>query len=318
MRLQVSGIAILFSLLSQAQTPRINFTAPMLYPEGVAYNSSNQLFYVSSVKTGTIGTVDRMGHYKEWYKDDALKSSFGLKIDQKRNWLWACTGDPNYSMFSDSDTYKKMIRLVAIDLASGKKVKDINLSDIFPGKHFANDMTMDPENNIYVTDSYAPVIYKIDADGRGSVFAKSDLFKSTDVGLNGIVYHPSGYLITVHNSDGILYRINVKAPTQITAVRTMQFFPGGDGLMLNASNELILVQNKGIDKAFKLVSTDNWLSAEIIAATGGTDRFQYPTTIATADGKLYLLNAKLDELQDATKQPSKEFSLQLAEFKSVK
>jgi hypothetical protein len=46
-------------------------------------------------------------------------------------------------------------------------------------------------------------------------------------------------------------------------------------------------------------------------------RFQQPSTVTTANGKTYVLNSKLNELADPVKRPSKEFSLQLAEFKPM-
>ncbi|MEJ7682455.1 MAG: hypothetical protein WKG06_32305 [Segetibacter sp.] len=186
-------IAILVFLNVNAQTQRIIFREPLLYPEGTVFNNKTNLFFVSSVTNGTIGTVDMQGNYKVFYNDTSLKSTFGMRIDNKRNRLWVCSGDPNYSKVSDSSTHKKLIRLIGLDITSGKKAEDINLSNVYNGKHFANDLTLDNGGNIYITDSYSPVIYKVDANGKASVFAASDLFKGEDVGLNGIVFNPKGF-----------------------------------------------------------------------------------------------------------------------------
>ncbi|RYG33838.1 MAG: hypothetical protein EOO01_32830 [Chitinophagaceae bacterium] len=69
-----------------------------------------------------------------------------LSIDQKK--LWVCAGDPNYSKYRDSSTFRKMIRLIGIDLKNNKKFADIDLSTLYPGKHFANDLTLDDQGNI--------------------------------------------------------------------------------------------------------------------------------------------------------------------------
>ena len=316
MKYFVLNIVVLsFVMVTQAQTPRIKFQAPAFYPEGTVYNPQQGVFYIGSVKTGTIATVDKAGNFKEFYSEPALKSSFGMKVDSKSNSLWVCTGDPNYSDYSDSSTYKKRIHLIAIDLASAKKTKDVDLSNLFQGKHFANDLTMDAEGNIYITDSYSPVIYKVDMTGKASVFAQSEWFKSVDIGLNGIVYHPKGYLLVVNNGDGSIMKVDIKSPSTISKVRIDNFFPGADGLLLDAQGNLILVQNKSVDKAYQIVSTDNWQSAKVKASTSSEDRFQNPSTCTMADGKLYLLNAKLNELQDPTMMPSREFSLQVAVWK---
>lgn len=318
MKILISLIIFLTTLSAQSQTPRINFTAPLAYPEGVAFNNKTQTFYVSSVKTGTIGQVDQNGKYAVFFEDSGLKSSFGMKVDSKQNRLYVCVSDPNYSKYSDSSTFKKMARLISIDLNSAKKVLDINLAVLYPGKHFANDLTFDDKGNIYVTDSFSPVIYKVDAQGKASIFTESDLFKGEDVGLNGIVFHPKGFLLVANDRDGALFKVDITHPANITKVKLKNFFPGADGLLWDQQNNLVLIQNKGIDKAFQLFSNDNWQSAEIKAATASTDRFANPTTGVIQNNKIYLLNSKMNELTDSTKTPSKEFSLQEVQFKPAK
>ena len=301
-----------------AQTERITFQAPDLYPEGVAYSEKTNQFFVSSVKTGTIGMVDQAGSYKVFYEDKSLKSTFGMKVDAAKNRLWVCVGDPNFSKYSDSSTFKKMARIVILDLATGKKISDIDLTSLQKGKHFANDLALDGKGNAYITDSFSPAIYKIDAAGKASLFTTSELFSSIYVGLNGIVYHPQGFLLVAHNANGLLYKVPLKEPSKISQVKITAFFPGADGLILDKDNNLIVVQNKGVNKAFRLSSTDGWASASVNAATMAEDLFQNPTTTTWQKDKLYALNAKINELSDSTKTPSKEFSLQVVKLRPVR
>src|SRR5574339_500940 len=42
-------------ILVSAQSNKITFTAPKVYPEGIAFDNKKNVAYVSSVKTGTIG-----------------------------------------------------------------------------------------------------------------------------------------------------------------------------------------------------------------------------------------------------------------------
>jgi sugar lactone lactonase YvrE len=296
------------------QTEKIVFKAPLAYPEGVAYSPVKDLFYVSSVKTGTIGTVDQAGNYKVLYQDSLLRSSFGMKVNPAGDRLWVCISDPNYSKYSTPATFKKMARVISIDPGTGRKLADIDLGKLAPGKHFANDLTIDNGGNLYVTDSYSPVIYKIDPKGKAIVFASSELFKSADVGLNGIAWHPQGYLLVAHNTDGALLKVDINDPKKITKVKINTFFPGADGLVWEDNNNLVLIQNKGVNKAFRISSTDNWGSATVNAATASEDLFQNPTTATIQNGKIWLLNAKLNELSDSSKIPSKEFSLQAVRF----
>ena len=314
----INMICCITFLQTIGQTERITFQAPHLYPEGTVFYSKKNTFFVSSVKTGTIGKVDSKGNYTIFYEDSGLKSTFGMKIDEKKNRLWVLASDPNklYSNYSDSSTLKKMIRLIGINLNTGKKEADIDLSNLYQGKHFGNDLTIGNNGNIYITDSYSPVIYKVDLNGKPSVFATSDLFKAEDLGLNGIVYNPAGYLLTANSTNGCLLKVDIKDPSKITKVKLSMFIPGADGLLMNG-NDLIISQNKGVNKALDLMSNDNWMSAQLKGATSVEDRFAQPSTLTMMNGKVFLLNSKLNELQDSTIPKSKEFSLQVAQFRPM-
>jgi len=293
---------------------KIEFEAPKIYPEGVTYHAGQNVFYVSSVTEGTIGKIDNAGKYQVFYRDSTMKSSFGMKVDAKRGRLWVCIADPNYSRFSDSATFKKMSRVIALDLNSGKKLASIDLAELVPGKHFANDLALDEKGNVYITDSYTPVIYRIDKNDKVSVFAKHDLFKSVAIGLNGIVVHPKGFLLTVNNGNGTILKVDLKNPADVQKVKTDVFFPGADGLLLNRENNLVLIQNKGVNRVFEIKSSDEWKTAKVIASTKVEDRFQNPTTSTMSGDKIYILNSKLNELADSTKTPSVKFSVQVAKL----
>lgn len=298
--------------LPDQPTPRISFTAPEAYPEGVAYSADKDLFFVSSARLGTVGKVTPGGIYSVLLNDPTFKSTYGVKIHPDGKRVFTCVGDANYSKFTSPDTRKKMARLIGIDMTTGKKTDDIDLSKLVPGDHFPNDLTFDAQNNAYITDSFANVIYRVTPQGVASVFAASTLFNTKGVGLNGIVYHPSGFLLTVSSGTGAVYKIDIGNPKNVTKVRTDQFFMNGDGLLLNSDNKLIMVQNGGSDKIYELTSTDNWSSAKVSASTLAADRFTYPSTATFAKEKVWVMNANFSELTDSTSVPSKRFDLQYA------
>ncbi len=308
---------IFLSILSSsiAQTKRITFQSPQLYPEGTAYNAAKKVFYVSSATTAAIGAVTPNGNYTVIYNDTSLKSTYGMKVDEAKQVLWVCAGDANYSKYSTPATHKKMIRLVGIDLKNNKAIANIDLSNLYSGNHFANDITFDNAGNKYITDSYSPVIYKVDANNNARIFTQNELFKSNDIGLNGIACSKNGYLITVNNSTGALLKVDMNNPANVTVIKIDRFFVGGDGLLFDDAGNLYVVQNKSVNKAFKLTSSNNWQSAMVVASTATVDRFQNPSTSTFSNGELFLMNSKLNELSDPTAKPSNEFSLQLAVFK---
>jgi sugar lactone lactonase YvrE len=301
---------------SFGQAEKIEFIAPSAYPEGIVYDPMHQVFYVSSVRFGTIGKIDMQGKYTVVYSDSSLKSTFGIKLYDKK--LWVCVSDPHFSKYRDSSTYKKMIRLVSIDPSTGKKVDDIDLSKLYNGPHFGNDVAIDNKGNKYITDSYSPVIYKVDNTNKASVFTTSPLFGAVGTGLNGIAIHPDGFLIVVNNAKGSILKIDLANPPIVSKVKIDQFFPGADGLLIDESKKLILVQNKGVNKIFRIVTTDNWQSAKVEAHTLTKDIFSYPSTATFYNKEAWIMNARLNELQDSNVVESKKFSVQKARFVPVK
>ncbi|MBD3583062.1 gluconolaconase [Flavobacterium selenitireducens] len=294
-------------------TARIEFTAPDSYPEGIAFDSVANVYYVSSARLGTIGKVTPAGVYSKLYSDGSLKSTYGVKISPDGKRLFVCAGDANYSKFTSPDTRKKMARLIVIDIKSGNITDDIDLSQATPGEHFPNDLAFDKNGNAYVTDSFANVIYKVTAEGKVSVFSDSPMFKTKGIGLNGIVFHPSGYLLAISSGTGAIYKVEMANPKNVQKVKTEQFFINGDGLLLDGE-KLVVVQNGGSDKIYALSSDDNWMSAKLSATTLAADRFTYPSTATKAGDKVWIMNANFSELVDSTSVPSQKFALQHARF----
>ncbi|WP_256011659.1 gluconolaconase [Desertivirga xinjiangensis] len=298
-------------------TERIAFEAPDSYPEGVAYDSVRNVYYVSSARLGVIGKVGPQGGYSVFHGDSTLKSTYGMKIHPDGKRLFVCVGDANYSKYTSPETRNKMIRLISIDLDNGKRLTDLDLSGLLPGEHFPNDITFGDNENIYMTDSYSHAIYKITPQGQVSLFAKDEQFETDGIGLNGIAYHPAGYLIVDNSNTGQLYKVEIRNPKNVQRIALDQYFLGGDGLLLNDPEHLTIVVNGGNDKIFKLHSNDNWQSAKLSATTLIADRFTYPAT-ATKNGKdVWIMNARFNELLDSNAVPSKQFAIQRAVFKPV-
>jgi DNA-binding beta-propeller fold protein YncE len=298
-------------------SPRIEFDALESYPEGIAFDKAANQYYVSSARLGHIGKVSPQGTYSVLHADSTLKSTYGLKIHPDGKRLFACVSDANYSKYTNPATRMKMARLISVDLKTGKRKSDIDLALLIPGKHFANDLSFDPQGNAYITDSFAGAVYKVDPTGKASIFAKDEMFKTEGVGLNGIVYHPSGYLIVDNSSKGQLFKIELKDPKKVTRVAIDQYFVGADGLLLNDNNTLTLVVNGGTDKIFQLSSSDNWQSAKVTASTLVSDRFTYPAT-ATQNGKdIWVMNAQFNQLVDSNSVPVKKFAIQQVVYKPL-
>ena len=272
-----------------------------IYPEGIAYFSKTGDFFISSLSKGTIGRVNQKGEYFPFshLEDGELISTVGMWVDTPRKRLLACVSDPGVGRFSAETTKEQYARLVIFDIPTKKKTHALELSKLVKGKHFCNDLTVDKAGNIYITDSFSPVIYVVNTQHKVKVFARSPSFSGEGFNLNGIVYHPDGYLLVAKYNDGTLWKIEIKTKA-ISQVILPEPYP--------ANTEVAGIQNGKDNKIRKFKTTDGWKTAkaEKTVDTG----LRFPTTGVKVDGKVYVIEGKLDELfADPKKANSKEFTI---------
>ncbi|GAB3997818.1 SMP-30/gluconolactonase/LRE family protein [Spirosoma daeguense] len=302
----VAQIGLISLLTTSCNTPDPEFSAPTIparipfsasrqYPEGITYSPSLDRFLVSSITQGKIGTVDQNGRYEDLIKDDAqLISAIGIKM--RDNLLFVCNGDQGVSEKSTAQTTLKTAGLYIYDLTTKQNVRRINLATLVPNSnHFANDLAIDPDGNVYVTDSFAPVIYKVPANGADpSILLESPLFSGTGINLNGIVYHPKKYLIVVKSNEGKLYKVDLNTTENKTTEITGVTLPGGDGMLLH-NDDLYVVNNR--NRVTQVRSTDDWKTATIVKndSTG----YDQATTNVLVGEQIYTLNARIGEVSAA-------------------
>jgi hypothetical protein len=77
-----------------AHPPKIRFSANQLYPETASWSAKEKVFFVSSVRHGTVGNVTLEGKYTPFISDDKLISTVGLLADDAHNTLWVTNSDP--------------------------------------------------------------------------------------------------------------------------------------------------------------------------------------------------------------------------------
>jgi len=236
-----------------------------IQPEGIALNPNNG-FFLSSLLTGAIYSVSPIGvstPFSNGPLTSKLISTTGLLV--VNNVLYATNinftsvlrvlgndfGGPFYS------------GLVALDLASGNVSRSIDLSTNVSIPTFANDIAVDGDQNIYVTDSFGARIFKITPQGVPSVFSTDVRFVTQGIGLNGIKYSPNGYLLTVHTSSGKLFKVTVPGAIVTEVIISGGNLTNGDGLYFDSQGDIVVVKNFNYQIAL-VRSTDNWNTANII------------------------------------------------------
>ncbi|UOQ99170.1 SMP-30/gluconolactonase/LRE family protein [Hymenobacter sp. 5317J-9] len=268
---------------------RISVPQAGVYPEGIQWDEASKRFYVSSRAKGTVGTVRDDSTYTEFGKDSRLISTIGLNLDASRSRLLAAVSDNNFNpSVQNQPTLRKLAALAIFNSSTGALTSYVDLGGLRPaGMHFANDIAVDKDGNAYITDSMSPIIYKVDLQGNATVFLEnSQLSGGTGFGLNGIVYHPDGYLLTAKTSDGTLYKVPISNPAGFTTVTKTQSLVGADGLLLFDNNTLLVVAGSQ-GTVFRMASTDAWVSTTATGsfATGAVSA----TTITKRGSDAYVL-----------------------------
>lgn len=272
----------------------IEFKAPSVYPEGIAYDAKTSDFFVSSMRHGTVGVV-KGGKYRAFARDPLLISSVGMHADPERGRLLVCVSDPGVSEKTSPRTQKKIARLMAFDLKTGKRKNTVDLGALAPeGEHFCNDIAIDGAGNAYVTDSFSPIIYRVDPAFKAEVFLKDDRFKGQGFGLNGLVHHEGGFLIVAKSDDGTLWKVNEAGTPAAVEIKVPEKLVNADGLVMSPAGELIVVQNGETHRAARVKSTDGWKTATVDKTVPLEAAF--PTTALYAGDKLYVDLSHLDEL----------------------
>ncbi|MEQ9365098.1 MAG: hypothetical protein RIF32_12680 [Leptospirales bacterium] len=284
-----------------------------LFPEGVVYDARRSRFLVSSLKKGVIGTVNDDGAYASFIQDERIVSAIGLHIDEQRDRLIVCVSDPGVSVRTAAATQKKLAGLGVYSLADGQNLFFQNLAanDPRPGAaHFANDATVDGEGNIYVTNSFSPVIYKVTPDYQVSEFVRDQRFAGDGFRLNGVDLFGDA-LIVANSSAGTLTRIPLADPGAMTEVKLEEPLFAADGVTRINDRQLVVITNSPVGEAkptvFFLESDDNWASAKVTKRV--TKDWQFPTTADVRDGEVYVLQAKLNILFSGSGEIVSEFDI---------
>ncbi len=313
------AVSVMMSGCSTTSLPNsIEVNAPKLHPEGITYHDKSKKFFLSSIYEGKIISVNHQGEIEEFAKDASLVSIIGMHVDKKNNRLVVCNSDSGFGVKSTKETTGRLAQVLMYDLSTGKKLQTVDLGSLYQGGHFANDLTFDEVGNIYVTDSFSPVVYKIDTDGTPSLLVESELFRAPggSFGLNGIVYHDS-FLIVARADVGKLYKVALDNPKDIKEIVLDGVVNSVDGLLLQKDNSLILVSNNfagvSFDEAvYKIQTTDNWDSGSI-KAVRKIEGNVFPTTVTEVEGTVFVNYSYLPDL--VMKKPEvQQFKIQKIAF----
>ncbi|MGW6919632.1 SMP-30/gluconolactonase/LRE family protein [Kitasatospora sp. NPDC054939] len=284
----------------------VNGHAPSLHPEGATWDSQHRRFLVGSLRHGTVSALAPDGSVRTLVDDpERLVSVVGIHVDAVRGRILVANGDNGVGTRSTPATQGRVAGVGAYDLETGRRLFYVDLAAVARdgGAHFANDLAIAADGTAYVTDSLAPVVYRVGVSGRASVLVRDARLtgKPGGYGLNGIVER-GGQLIVAKYDDGTLWRIPLHRPSALQRIPVKA--PAGvtvnlDGLLARPDGSLTGVTNHlgdtGRDAVLRLVSGDGWRTARVTSVTPSADPVP---TVATPGpgGSAYVISGRIDLL----------------------
>ena len=247
-----------------------------LGPEGIASGHGND-FYVGSLTTGAIVKGDyRTGETDFLVASPVIPVAVGLAFDASSEFLWVAGGPTG--------------QIAAYDTTTGEAVANITV-----GSGFINDVIVHG-GSVFATNSFAPVIYRVDADGTGGVETIQLSGPAADFvqgfNINGIEA-TDGALIIVNSSKGEIYTVDPEDGSSAIIELGGEFVFTADGILLNGST-LYVLQNggaPGVDNQIVVIKLDDGLGSGTVVNAISDDGFDTATTVAKKGSSLAVVNA---------------------------
>lgn len=248
--------------------------------EGVEYDKTNRRFLKGSLSEGSVFEIHDDGRVTAVVSDPDLVSSVGLEVDEPNDRLLVANSDR--SVFEGVTAGQA--KFGVYNLSTGERIAMADLGAaimeaLADAAYFANDIAVTDDGTVYVTDTRMSAIYRVGLDYEVSVLRRFDGF-----GPNGIVHHPSGYLLVCGGSE--LWKVPVDDPAGATEVVLPEEIGGQDGMLWMSDGRLAVVSNSE-SRVVMLTSKDDWATAQRVAVVSYETQ---ATTGALVDDDIYVVH----------------------------
>lgn len=289
----------------KTELPKIfKVNSPAQYPEGIEWDDAHKRFLVTSLRKGEVGAVSDDGSYTTFANDPRMICSVGIELDPVRDRALVCNSDGGAGEKSSKETTGKIAALAVFQLSTGNLINYVDLAKGVEGGHFCNDIAIAEDGAAYITDSFSPVVYKVDASYNVSVLINDQTFSGPAFNLNGIVVKDNFLLVDKMNS-GQIFKIPLDNPQSFSEVKLPEKLEGADGMLWAPDGSLIVIGNDNahvgisssktpLNAVLRLTSDDNWQTAAIKGKESTGDVFA--TTGTLRDGQIYVSHAMLQVL----------------------
>ena len=263
-----------------------------LIPEGIAIDPGNGTIYVSSIAQKKIIRILPDGSATDFISPGKhhFLEGLGLKVDVKRNCLWALSNIRKGNEFT--------AQIHAFGLSDGGMMHQFSITDSIP--RLFNDLVIDSSGALLVTDTYSSTVYRYHPAVKKLEVLVHDTSKLK--WPNGIDFLDDQHLVIATYGHGLV-RVNIhtKEITLLPGYQEKAIAFGLDGLVVNG-NELYGVYNGGAGGSksnavvkYALDESKRNIVSEMVIDRGNA-AFSDPTTAAKFKNKLYVIaNSHLDQ-----------------------
>ena len=280
------------TISAQQGTP-IALPTGFQYPNGIAH-ASNGTLYVGSVTSGRILRIKPDGRIETFFPGtDEIFASTSLRLDEQRGILWGTSPDFLGIRNSNGDVVRRPHRIFAIDVRTGKVLRVMPM----PGSGFGNDMALDANGGVYITDSARPCIHYLAPGAKQlQVWVEDVRLGSKPVGLAGIA-RTNGVLIVNLFSDGKLFKLTPqpKGQPKVEAIALERSIENSDGMQFAPDGSLLVLEGAIASGNGRLLRIKNILTSEpepkVIEVLA--ENLESPVNLTVAGREIWVTEARI-------------------------
>lgn len=193
-------------------------TVALKTPESVLYDTANNVLYISCINGVPPSEIDRDGYIAK------VNPADGAIIEER--WVTGLSAPKGMGLYEGKLYVSDIDQLVVIDIESGTIVDTYAVSEA----EFLNDITVDPNGVVYISDSNKNRIYRLE-DEKITIW-KDD---ATLGGPNGL-FHDGEKMMVAAFGSGTFYEIDYNT-LEVTSVADS--IPGGDGVVKAGADYIV-------------------------------------------------------------------------------